>query len=76
VSKLDKIKEQLNYLKVWLGVFIVAAMAIIGWLAEHIDNNPKSYLAIISVAALSVAIVLTHRKILAKIEETEEMQNG
>lgn len=73
MSKLDKIKEELNYLKVWLGVFIVAAMALIGWLAEHIDNNFKSYLAIASVAALSVAVVLTHRKIIAKIEETEDM---
>lgn len=73
MSRLDKIKEELNYLKVWLGVFIVAAMALIGWLAEHIDNNFKSYLAILSVAALSVAVVLTHRKIVAKIEETEDM---
>ena len=73
MSKLDKIKEELNYLKVWLGVFIVAAMALISWLAEHIDNNFKNYLAIASVAAISVAIVLTHRKIISKIEETEDM---
>ena len=73
MGKLDKIKAELNYLKVWLGVFIVAAMALIGWLAEHIDNNPKSYLALASVVALSMAIVLTHRKIVSKIEETENM---
>lgn len=51
----------------------MAAMALISWLAEHIDNNFKSYLAIASVAAISVAIVLTHRKIISKIEETEDM---
>ena len=73
MSKLDKIKEELNYLKVWLGVFIVAAITLIGWLAEHLGSNIKSYLAISFVAALSVAIVLTHRKIISKIEETEEM---
>jgi small basic protein len=73
LSKLDKIKGELNYPKVWLGVFIVAATALIGWLAEHIDNNFKNYLAIASVAALSVAVVLTHCKIIAKIEETEDM---
>lgn len=73
MGKLDKIKEQLNYLKVWLGVFIVISLSIISWLSTHITNDVRSYLAITLLILLSVAILISHRKILAKIDETEEL---
>lgn len=73
MSKLDKIKEELNYLKVWLGVFIVIAISVISWLSEHLANDARSYLAIIILVGLSIAIFFSHRKIIAKIDETEEL---
>jgi len=72
MGKLDKIKEELNYLKVWLGVFIVIAVSIISWISEHLANDIRSYLAITILMGLSIAIFFSHRKIIAKIDETEE----
>jgi hypothetical protein len=39
MSKIDKIKERVNYLKVWLGIFVVTNIGLIGWLAEHYDES-------------------------------------
>jgi hypothetical protein len=30
MSKIDKIKERINYLKVWLGIFVVTNIGLIG----------------------------------------------
>lgn len=73
MGKLDKIKEELNYLKVWLGVFIVIAVSIISWLSEHLTNDIRSYLAVNILIVLSIAIFISHRKIISKINETEEL---
>ena len=31
MGKIDKIKEKINLLKFWLGIFVATFLAIIGW---------------------------------------------
>lgn len=74
MSKIDKIKERINYLKVWLGIFVVTNIGLIGWLAEHYsDGILKAIAAFISIMTITVLVLLVHRKINNKIDELEEL---
>jgi len=74
MSKVDKIKERINYLKVWLGIFVVTNIGLIGWLAENYDDSaPKTIAAFISIMTITVLVLVVHRKINNKIDELEEL---
>lgn len=75
MGKIDKIKEKINYLKVWLGIFVVTNIGLIGWMTGHYDKEPglKLWLAFIATLSLSVSIALTHRNISKKIDELEDL---
>jgi len=36
MSELDVAKEQIAYLKVWLGILVVTDISLVGWLASNI----------------------------------------
>jgi hypothetical protein len=38
VSDLDVAKEQIAYLKVWLGILVVTDISVFGWLISNIEN--------------------------------------
>ena len=74
MSKIDKIKERINYLKVWLGIFVVTNIGLVGWLSEHYnDSVAKSIAAFISIIAITVLVIIVHKKINVKIDELEEL---
>jgi len=74
MSKIDKIKERINYLKVWLGIFVVTNIGLIGWLAEHYeDGKAKAIAAFGAIMLITVLVALIHKKINNKIDELEEL---
>jgi undecaprenyl pyrophosphate phosphatase UppP len=74
MSKTDKIKERINYLKVWLGIFVVTNIGLMGWLAEHYDESKiKSISAFCAVIIIGVLVLIIHKKINHKIDELEEL---
>lgn len=78
MSKIDKLKERINYLKVWLGIFVVTNIGLIGWLAEHYEDSvPKAIAVFVSIVTITILVLLVHRKINTKIDELGELQwNG
>lgn len=74
MSKIDKIKERINYLKVWLGIFVVTNIGLMGWLAERYNDSViKSIAAFISIMVITVLVLIVHKKINTKIDELEEL---
>jgi len=71
VSELDRLKEQLVYLRLWLGIVVVAEISLIGWLASAFEGAPFRLvvLAIVTVALLGLGIFLLHRQIQRRIDE-------
>jgi hypothetical protein len=71
MSELDRIKEQLVYLRFWQGVMVVADMSLVGWLASASDTATPTLLsfAVAVVVVLSLGIFLLHRKIERCIEQ-------
>jgi hypothetical protein len=67
MSKIDKIKERVNYLKVWLGIFVVTNIGLIGWLAEHYDESKiKSLSAFFAIIIITSVVLLYTERLIIK----------
>jgi amino acid permease len=65
MSELDVAKEKIAYLKVWLGILVIADISTFGWLISNVDAATAALLwaAVIAVVALTIGIFLLHRRI-------------
>jgi len=75
MSEADRLKEQLVYLRLWLGIVVVAEISLIGWLASAVDTAPTRLLtlAIASVVLLGLGIFMLHRQIQRRIDDIGEL---
>ena len=73
MSELDIAKEQIAYLKLWLGILVVTDISVFGWLISNLGSAtaPLLWGAVIAVAALTAGIVLLHRRIQRHIDSLE-----
>jgi len=60
VSELDHLKEQVAYLKVWLGIVVVTDISLAGWLISSSDRAASlTVIAMEIIAAIAMfAVVL------------------
>lgn len=70
MSELDRIKEQISYLKYWQGVMVVTDISLVGWLITSADSaSTRAFaLAIAGIIALTLGIVSLHRQIERRID--------
>ncbi len=70
MSELDRLKEQLVYLRFWLGIMVVTEISLVGWLASTADTaTPRLlFFAIVGIVLLGVGVFLLHRQIERRIE--------
>jgi hypothetical protein len=75
MSDLDVAKEQIAYLKVWLGILVVTDISTFGWLISNVGEAITLLLwaAVIAVAGLSVGVFLLHRHIKRQIQSLKEL---
>ena len=71
MSELDRIKEQLVYLRFWQGIMVVTDISLVGWLASAADTASASLLsfAIVGIVSLGAGILFLHRRIERRIEQ-------
>lgn len=75
MSKLDLAKEQIGYLKLWLGIVVATFVSLSGWFL----SNFQSVSTIILIAALLGLLLLwifgfkIHKHIEIKILELEDL---
>ena len=70
MSEADFTKEQIAYLKVWLGILVITDISLVGWLASNIASTSTVLIAtvVIAVVVTTVGVVLLHRRIEQRIE--------
>jgi hypothetical protein len=75
VSELDHLKEQLVYLRFWLGIVVVTEITLVGWLISTPNTaDPVLWsLAAVGVVLLGFGIFLLHRQIERRIEEVRRL---
>ena len=75
MAKIDEIKEELNYLKVWLGIIVITAIGLIGWLINNYETAGmiKIISDIIAILTLTVTIFLIDKNIKYKIKSLKDL---
>ncbi|MBI3796225.1 MAG: hypothetical protein HY268_04545 [Deltaproteobacteria bacterium] len=75
MSRLDKAKEQIAYLKFWPGVMVVTDISLVGWLVSSADAAPalKVLGALVAVVVITAAGFAVHRRVERLIEALEDL---
>jgi len=75
MAKIDEVKEELNYLKVWLGIIVITTISLISWLINNYKtvSNIKVVSDIVSIIALTVSIIVIDKKIKSKIKSLKDL---
>ena len=75
MAKIDEIKEELNYLKVWLGIIVITTIGLVGWLINNYESSSdiKILADIIAVIVLTISIVLIDKNIKKKIKSLKDL---
>jgi hypothetical protein len=75
MAKIDIVKEKINYLKVWLGIFVVTLISLVGWFITNYQNisDLKLVLTLVGIVVLLFSIHSLNRTILEKIESLGDL---
>ena len=78
MAKIDLVKEKINYLKVWLGIFVVTLIGLVGWLASNFEqmNTTKFTLALFAIFVMVIFVHTLNKWIMQKINSLEDLQHG
>jgi hypothetical protein len=70
MSDLDRLKEQLTYLRFWLGIIVATQIALVGWLiSTPISGNATVwFVGAFGAMLLGAGIFLVHRQIERRID--------
>ena len=75
MSEIDKIKEEIGWLKLVFGLLVAIDVSLIGWAAQNFDNAPISLLLLSAamVILITCAIVIVNRRAYRKIDELGDL---
>ncbi len=75
MGKIDKEKEEIAWIKFWIGVSVASIMGLISWFVNNYEtaNDVMLTLDMASVLMLAVFIVILNKAGLKKIKELEDL---
>ena len=75
MSETDVLKEKIAYLKLWLGIMVVADISMVGWL--HSNYTVASWALVVgdvvAISVVSCGIYGLHKRIEKEIERLKEL---
>jgi hypothetical protein len=71
MSTLDRVKEQLVYLRFWLGIMVATEIALVGWLISTpiSENAALWFMGVFGAFLLGSGILLVHRQVERRIDQ-------
>jgi len=75
LGKIDRIKEDIGWLKLIFGIVVATELSLIGWLVSNYENAKFTMVLFCTVIiiGLGVAIVFINRIAYKKIDQLEEL---
>ena len=75
MAEIDEIKEELNYLKVWLGIIVITTIGLISWLINNYEvaSNLKVIADIVAIIGLTISIIIIDKNIKNKIKSLKDL---
>jgi hypothetical protein len=70
MPKLDRLREEVAYFKLWLGIVVVTDIGLVGWLITTADemDRLRIVLALLGIVVLSFGGVVLHHGINQRME--------
>lgn len=74
MASIDRLKEEIGWLKVPFGLLLVVDASLLGWLAQsYATANPAlMFAAGIAIIGVSISILLINRRVYRRIDDIEE----
>ncbi len=71
MSKTDRIKEELGWLKIVFGICVAIDVSLVGWLAQNYDRTSSVLIifGFIAVVILTVVVVWVNRAAMKRFKE-------
>ncbi len=71
MSELDRVKEQLVYLRFWLGIMVATEIALVGWLISTPVSEKATlwFMGVFGAVLLGAGIFLVHRQVERRIDQ-------
>ena len=75
MSKVDKLKEEIGWLKVVFAILVAIDISLVGWLAQNYDDVPifLQIVCAVAVVVITGGVVWVNRVAYRKIDELEEL---
>lgn len=75
MPELDRLKEQIAYLKFWQGIMVVTDISLVGWLISSATEAASGliFVAVLGVILISLGAVIPHRQIERRIDQVGEL---
>ena len=75
MGKIDEIKEEIGWLKVWLGILVVTMFGMIGWGISHIGkvSNLLLILDAISIVMIAIIVAIINFSAIKKIKSLKDL---
>ena len=75
MAKIDEIKEELNYLKVWLGIVVITTISLISWLINNYEtaSELKILSDVVAIVVLTFSIIIIDKNIKKKMKSLKDL---
>jgi 4-hydroxybenzoate polyprenyltransferase len=75
MAKIDRIKEEIGWLKVVFGILVATDISLLAWLAENFTSAPKVQVivSLVAVVAVTGAIVWVNHIAYIRIKQLETL---
>jgi hypothetical protein len=75
MAKIDEIKEELNYLKVWLGIIVITTIGLISWIINNYETASmvKIVSSLVATISLTISVIFIDRSIKSKIKSLKDL---
>ena len=75
MAALDRVKEEVAYLRIWQGIFTVSGISLAGWLLSAGESAAELRygLALLGVLLLGFLSLILHRQIESRIRRMETL---
>ena len=75
MARVDKLREEIGWLKVVFAILVAVDISLIGWFAQNLDGTPvaKQITCVLAVVVVTGAGIRVSRAAYAKIGELEDL---
>jgi len=75
MSRVDKLKEEIGWLKVIFAILVAIGISLVGWLAQNHDDAPVflQIFCLVAVFVVTGGVIWVSRSAYTKIDELEEL---